>query len=219
MRAFLRAVALLAALVPGATEAADLAGIVRDGAGAPVADAVLYAVPRAAPLPPIATPTPPPTAIDQVNSQFPFIKPIRRGSSVVFRNADTYGHTVYSVSQTKVFNIPLSRDVVSAPVVFDTAGVVGVGCSIHDYMLAYILVLDTPYFAVTNATGTAVLHNLPADTHDVFVWHPGMAGAAQPQPVAVTEGAIANAEFRLALKLDGLWRIDRNNPVGRHLTP
>ena len=219
MRAILPIAAVLAVLATGAAEAADVAGIVRDGNGAPVADAVIYAVPRNRPVPALPAQGVPPTAIDQVNSQFPFITPVRRGSAVVFRNADTYGHTVYSVSQTKVFNIPLSRDVVSAPVVFDTAGVVVVGCSIHDYMLAYILVLDTPYYAVTNATGTAILNNLPADTHDVFVWHPGMAGTATPVPLVVTDGAIANAEFRVPLKLDGLWRIDRNNPVGRHIAP
>jgi hypothetical protein len=218
MRAILPIAAVLAALATGAAEAADVAGIVRDANGAPVADAIVYAVPRNRPLPPLPAAAPP-TAIDQVNSQFPFVTPIRRGSTVVFRNADTYGHTVYSVSPTKVFNIPLSRDVVSAPVVFDVAGVVVIGCSIHDYMLAYLVVLDTPYYAVTNATGTAILANLPADTHDVFVWHAGMTGTPAPTPLVVADGTIANAEFRLALKLDGLWRIDRNNPVGRHLAP
>ncbi len=218
MRTLLAAAVAAVLLLSSAARAADVAGIVRDANGAPIADAILYAAPRNAPTP-AAPAASAPLAIDQVNAQFPFVTPMRRGSTVVFRNADTFGHTVYSVSQAKTFTIPLSRDVVSAPVVFDTAGVVVVGCSIHDWMIAYVLVLDTPYYAVTNATGTAVLQNLPADTHDVYVWHPGMTTPPQPLPITVAAGAIGNAEFRIDLKLDGLWKIDRNNPVGRFVTP
>lgn len=214
-------VAAIAAYLIGqasAAAAADLAGTVRDAAGNPLSDAVLYAIPRNTRLPALAAAMPP-TAIDQVNSQFPFITPVRSGTSVVFRNADSYGHTVYSVSATKVFDIPLSRDVVSAPVVFDKAGVVVIGCNIHDFMVGYILVVDTPFFAVTNASGTAILRGLPTDTHDVYVWHPGMPGPSAAQEFAVTGSAIVNAEFRVGLRPDGLWRIDRNNPVGRYVAP
>lgn len=214
-------VAAFAALLvgqAGSAGGADLAGTVRDAGGNPLSDAVLFAVPKTARLP-----APPanaaPTAIDQVNSQFPFVTPVRRGTPVVFRNADTYGHTVYSVSATKVFDIPLSRDVVSAPVVFDKSGVVVIGCNIHDFMVGYLMVVDTPYFAVTNASGTAILRGLPTDTHDVYVWHPGMAAPSTAREIAVAGVEIVNAEFAVALRPDGLWRIDRNNPVGRYVAP
>ena len=187
MRRWLQAGVMLvfACATAMATAAADLAGTVRDAAGNPLADAVLFAIPRGTALPPLPA-NAPSTAVDQINSQFPFVTPLRAGSPVVFRNADSYGHTVYSVSATKVFNVPLSRDVVSAPVLFDKAGVVVIGCNIHDFMVGYLLVVDTPYFAVTNASGTAILRNLPADTHDVYVWHPGIPGSPPSQQIAVT---------------------------------
>ena len=219
-------VAVAAAVLIGQAafaQAADLAGTVRDAAGNPLADAVFFAIPRNTRLPPLPAAAAP-TAIDQVNSQFPFVTPVRTGTPVVFRNADTYGHTVYSVSSTKVFDSPLSRDVVSAPVSFDKPNVVVIGCSIHDFMVGYLLIVDTPYFAVTNGSGTAVLRGLAQDTHDVYVWHPGMPAPTAAQEVVVTNAAIVNVEFRVGLRPDGLrpdglWRIDRNNPVGRYVAP
>ena len=76
--------ALAVALFSGTARAADVAGIVRDVNGAPVADAVLYAVPRSARLAPLPANVPP-VAIDQVNAQFPFVTPLQRGSSEIGR--------------------------------------------------------------------------------------------------------------------------------------
>lgn len=103
-----------------------------------------------------------------------------------------------------MFDIALSSAVVSAPVTFETPGVVVLGCSIHDFMVGYVLVVPTPFFAVTSASGTAILRNLPLDTHDVYAWHAGAAAPTQALEVAIVESALANAEFRIALKPDGL---------------
>ena len=216
MIAAMRLLVVLVGLIALAASAAaaDLAGVVRDGGGQPVADAVLYAVART-PLQSKASPRP--VVVDEVNAQFtPFVTPVQLGAKVSFTNADTYAHNVYSVSETKVFSLPLSRQL-SADIVADRAGVIVLGCNIHDWMVAYLLVVDTPYYAVTNANGASVLRGLVAGEYDVYVWHPGIGtGPNAPQRIAVSEGAIASVAFTISLRPDGLWRIDKANPIGRY---
>ena len=169
--------------------AAGLAATVRDGGGNPIADAVIYAVPRTHKPPPPETP--PQAVIDQVRARFtPFVTAVRAGTEIVFPNADQIGHNVYSLTQRKTFELPLSRDVRAPPVRFDEPGVAVLGCNIHDWMVAYVMVLETPYFGVTDATGATVLRGLPVDSYDVWVWHPGLAvSEATPPRTAGDPGA------------------------------
>ncbi len=212
----MRLLAVLGSLfaLAASASAADLAGVVRDRSGQPVADAVLYAVAR---TPILAKQAPRPVVVDEVNAQFtPFVTPVQLGAKVSFTNADTYAHNVYSVSETKVFSLPLSRQL-SADIVADRTGVIVLGCNIHDWMVAYLLVVDTPYYTVTNANGASLLRGLVAGEYDVYVWHPGIGTDLNPpQRIAVSEGAIANIAFTISLRPDGLWRIDKANPIGRY---
>ena len=87
------------------------------------------------------------TIVDQINKEF--VKPItviRPGMSVVFPNHDNIRHHVYSFSPAKIFELPLYKDVTPKPVTFDKAGAVALGCNIHDWMSAYIFVVDSPFF-------------------------------------------------------------------------
>ena len=72
----------------------------------------------------------------------------------------------------------------AAPIVFDKPGVVTVGCNIHDQMSAYLVVVDTPYFALA-AGGRAELGGLPEGKYDLRVWRPGMRNPPPAQPVSV----------------------------------
>ncbi|MBF0516283.1 MAG: methylamine utilization protein, partial [Nitrospirae bacterium] len=57
---------------------------------------------------------------------------------------------------------------------FDKPGVVVIGCNIHDWMKAYIYVVETPYFARSDSNGKTIINNLPAGQYDVTVWHPNV---------------------------------------------
>jgi plastocyanin len=155
---------------------------VRDARGAPVADAVVYAVPDA------KKPPPPPSrhaVLDQKNRMFvPHVLPIQTGTAVTFPNSDNVRHQVYSFSPAKKFQLPLYAGTPAAPVVFDKPGVVTVGCNIHDQMSAYLVVVDTPYFALA-AGGRAELPGLPEGKYDVWVWRPGMRNPPPAEPVSV----------------------------------
>lgn len=135
----------------------------------PMVDAVVYALP-AQPMPPVAGKT---VVVDQVNREFtPHVSVVQTGTAVSFPNKDNIRHHVYSFSPAKVFNLKLYSGVPSSPVVFDKAGEVSLGCNIHDRMSAFVLVVDTPWFAKTGADGMARMRDLPAGDYMVRVWHP-----------------------------------------------
>lgn len=167
-----------------ASRAATLTVDIRDGRGAPIADAVLYAVPKGREVPPARK-----TAVmDQKNRMFiPHVLAIQTGTAVAFPNSDDIRHQVYSFSSAKTFQLPLYAGTPANPVVFDTAGVVTLGCNIHDRMSAYIVIVDTPHFATAGANGSVELTGLPAGTYTVHAWYPRMR--EEPAPVEITLGA------------------------------
>jgi plastocyanin len=110
----------------------------------------------------------------QKGRQFqPTLLVVQTGTSVLFPNFDTVRHHVYSFSAIKKFEIKLYAGTPAAPVVFDKAGTATLGCNIHDQMLSYIHVVDTPYFGVTGPDGQTTL-DLPAGEHRLRVWWPAL---------------------------------------------
>lgn len=111
--------------------------------------------------------------LSQKDKQFtPFVLPVQRGTSIVFPNYDDIQHHVYSFSGIKKFELKLSKNTKTNPITFDKPGVVPVGCNIHDWMLAYIYVVDTPYFTTTDVNGSASLTLPSTGTYNIQVWHP-----------------------------------------------
>lgn len=115
------------------------------------------------------------TAImDQIHKQFvPHVLAVTVGTKVYFPNHDQIHHHVYSFSRTKTFEIPLYKGETAPPVPFDRVGAVKVGCNIHDWMSAVIVVVPTPYYATTDETGAFVISDLPAGRYSVACWHEG----------------------------------------------
>ena len=143
--------------------------------------------------------TPQNTSIDQIAKMFvPHVRAVSLGSRVSFPNSDPERHQVYSFSGAKTFELPLYTGVPPEPVLFDKAGLVTLGCNIHDSMLGYILVLDTPWFAEVHA-GKAVIKNLPAGTLAVEIWHPRMI---QKQALQVNLAVTAAQDASFAQKLE-----------------
>ncbi len=187
----------LFALLPLGADGASLAVQVKDGAGLPLADVVVYAEADGAAPKPLRAGT-----IEQRGLKFvPLVSVVQTGSSVNFPNNDKVRHHIYSFSPAKKFDQKLYSGVAASPQVFDKAGTVVLGCNIHDKMLAYVKVVDTPYFAKTDANGAAVIE-LPAARYTLKAWHyRAVGGASAEQAVAVKGGdATTPAAFQLALK-------------------
>lgn len=140
-----------------------------DSAGKPVEGAVVFLESAAASA---ALQTAVPVKIVQRDKTFiPQITIVPRGTAVSFPNEDTVRHHVYSFSAVKQFEIKLYVGTPTEPVVFEQSGVAVLGCNIHDEMIAWVVVLDTPYYASTDTTGTVNLSQVPAGDYALRVWH------------------------------------------------
>ncbi|ACB73368.1 carboxypeptidase regulatory-like domain-containing protein [Opitutus terrae] len=147
---------------------------ITDDKGTPVADAVASLRPLDTP-PAIQPPTEPVLVVQQDQEFLPYVTAVVVGTQISFPNRDRVQHHVYSLSAAKPFELPLYRDEPHQPVRFDRPGVVALGCNIHDWMAAYIVVLPTPFFATTPANGIAPLAALPPGRYQLEVWHPRIA--------------------------------------------
>lgn len=129
---------------------------------------------------------PPAAAIAQSNREYvPYLTIVQTGTSVDFPNRDAFKHHVYSFSPAKVFEIKLYAGKPAQPVVFDKPGEVALGCNIHDWMEAYVLVVNTQYFAKTSAQGGAVVANVPAGRYQLRLWHPRQKVAFPPREIEI----------------------------------
>lgn len=177
MRALILAALAALTLSPRAL-AGDLSVVVRNAHGQPVKDAVVTLRPAsgAAAAAPIKFTWP--YSVAQQNISFnPFVLIVPAGSNVTFPNKDNVRHHVYSFSPAKKFELKLYGRDESRSVVFDKAGVVALGCNIHDQMIAYVVVVDTAYAAKTGADGIALIRNAPAGGAALTVWQPYMKTA------------------------------------------
>ena len=141
--------------------------------------------------------------VDQIDKEFvPYVKPVRVGTQVQFPNKDEIRHHVYSFSAPRTFQLPLYRGTPAQPVLFDKAGVVKLGCNIHDWMIGYIYVAETPYFAKTTHDGRVDLDQLPPGRYRARVWHPRMERAESEtvKAVELQETAPATVEWKLRLR-------------------
>jgi len=160
---------------------------VRDASGGPVADAAVYAVPAAGGSEAKGARA----AIEQLDREFiPYVSVIQQGTTVTFPNRDPIMHHVYSFSPAKSFEIKLYTGKSPSEILFDKAGVVTLGCNIHDWMIGYIVVVPTPYFARSDAAGLARLHDVPAGAYELRAWHPQQRMSPATQALAL-EGASA----------------------------
>src|SRR6266496_3829077 len=181
--------------------ASSLAVTVKDRNGELVSDAVVYAKERAA----ISAPAKKRAVIDQRDKQLiPYVTALQVGTSVLFPNNDNIRHHVYSLSPAKKFELPLYAGVPAEPVTFDKEGFVTLGCNIHDWMIAYVAVLATPYFQITGKEGRALLKDLPPGQYIVEVWQPSLKGAPRQfaQHVDLAAKGAKELLFTLDLKPD-----------------
>ena len=195
----MRLSALVLALLSPLAIAATVQVQVADGDGKPLADAVVFLESREA-----RQAVRPANGIEmaQANKQFaPRVLVVPVGSSVDFPNRDTVRHHVYSFSPAKTFELKLYTGTPATPVVFDKTGIAVLGCNIHDNMAAWVVVVDTPYYGRTAASGAVTLANVPPGSYRLRAWHPGLPVGAPATDQALVVGA---ADTATSLRLSGV---------------
>ena len=195
--AFLAVLSLLAA----SAQAVNVDVQLSDAAGNALADAVVMLEPAGTRLP-----VKPMQGAQIVQHDLRFDPPVTvvtTGTAVMFPNQDTVKHHVYSYSPAKTFQIKLYAGVPHAPIVFDKPGIAAIGCNIHDGMIAWVVVSDTPLFARSAAGGRAKVADVPPGNYQMHVWHPSLAETTPPQLLPLTVGA-ADVDQRVKLGAGGL---------------
>lgn len=176
--------------------AASVQVAVRDSEGQPVAGAVVFLESAAATA---AVQSLQDAQITQRDKIFtPEVTVIPRGTAVVFPNEDTVRHHVYSFSPVKQFEIKLYVGTPTEPVVFEQSGVAVLGCNIHDEMIAWVVVLDTPYYGTSDVTGLVKLTKVPAGDYTLRVWHKDLLSEDDIPKVALRVDA-STAEQQVTL--------------------
>jgi len=155
-------------------EAAPVTVQVVDMQGQPVPDAVILAPASHAAANADLNRQMTPAIMDQVDKAFaPRVLVIEQGRRVNFPNSDNIRHHVYSFSKPKVFELKLYAKQPEHPIEFEQAGIVVLGCNIHDQMLGFIVVSDSKVWAETDDRGQATLP-LNENQQALRIWHPDL---------------------------------------------
>jgi plastocyanin len=179
-----------------ALQAAAVSIEVRDEGDRPLAGAVVFLESAQArrQVRPLAQ-----AEMGQAGKQFvPQVLVVPVGTAVDFPNRDTVRHHVYSFSPAKKFELKLYIGTPANPVVFDRSGIAVLGCNIHDQMVGWIVVVETPYYAMSDAQGRAVI-DAPPGSYRLRSWHPGLpVGAAALDQALELGPAIQSVRLRLS---------------------
>lgn len=205
MRRARTVVAVLACCAALDAAAASFEAVVSTPDGKPVEDAALVLEPLRGKLPPKKARA----RIEQRDREFvPYLTIVQKGTPIDFPNRDKLKHHVYSFSPAKTFEIKLYAGQPAQPVTFDTAGEVAIGCNIHDWMEAHVLVVETPWFAKSGVNGVARVPDLPPGSYRLRLWHPRQKVAAETRVVDISTAS----PKRMELTLNVAPRIYRPKP-------
>jgi plastocyanin len=135
--------------------------------GKPAKEAVVYFEGGSASAVPLAN-----SVVDQRNKTFiPHVSVVTRGTRVRFPNDDTVFHNVFAYYQAKRFDLGMYPRGASKTVTFDKPGLVALLCNVHSQMSAFIMVVDTPYYAVTDSRGHFHVDKIPNGSYTLHGWH------------------------------------------------
>lgn len=175
---------------------------VLDADGKPLPEAVLWISPGPA-IPGNLTQQLSAQMDQQKRAFVPSVLVVQRGTTVRFPNSDPINHHVYSFSPAKRFELHLHHKGEAAQtVLFDQPGLVTLGCNVHDWMLGFIRVVDSPWFAQTDARGRASLTFQPAAGQTLELWHPRISADGSALTFVPDNGAQQRIVLEQPLRRD-----------------
>jgi plastocyanin len=163
--------------------------------------------------------------VQQHKKFIPHVLVVPVGASVEFPNRDPFFHNVFSLFDGKRFDLGLYEAGTTHSVQFDRAGVCYIFCNIHPEMSAVVVVVNTQFYAISNASGEVAIPDVPMGRYLLSVWHersqpeePNM----YPREITVSDGNTSLGTIRLVQSADVLGQhknkygldYERPNPPG-----
>lgn len=176
LRIFLATMAMVAALPAWAQTTVSGRVVVLDGTtGKPLLDSsevVLWLLPLSG-VAPATTPQPKQELrLEQRHKSFiPHLLVVQVGSMVRFPNDDPFFHNVFSLFEGKRFDLGLYEAGSSRSVLFDKPGICYLFCNIHPEMSAVVVVLKTPYYAISDRAGQISISGVSPGSYELYVWN------------------------------------------------
>ncbi|MFQ5864783.1 MAG: carboxypeptidase regulatory-like domain-containing protein [bacterium] len=141
--------------------------------------------------------------LDQNGCLFiPHVALVPVGAKLKIKNSDGILHNIHTRSEkNRPFNKAQPRFRKVMAVTFDKPEIIQVSCDVHGWMQAYIVVVEHPYYAVTDAAGNFELTEVPAGTYTLEYWHETLG--KQTREISVTAGGTAEANFKFPAAVSG----------------
>ena len=200
LRLYVQAAAVLLMCMPAFAEAGNISGKIKvRGLRSP--GNILVYLNKAPSTPPEQSAKA--YVMDQQNLTFlPHVLPIPVGAAVSFPNRDKVDHNVFSLSRTREFNLGSYKPGESKQITFDKPGIVELRCDVHAEIIAYILVMKNPFFAVTDKDGKYVIENVPPGKVTLKTWHEKLKNGRRK--VMVPEGGNVTEDLELTRGTPGV---------------
>jgi plastocyanin len=159
-------------LWPLLSQAVTLTMQIKNNDGLPLSQAVVTVYPHEASHPVATTEA---VQLLQKDKKFsPGLLVMQQGSWLQFKNEDSIRHHVFSFSQVQPLDLELGKQESSEPIQLQKSGVITLGCNIHDWMQAHVVVSDSAFFAVSDEAGLLSLHLPDGQKYKVRIWHPAL---------------------------------------------
>ena len=143
-----------------------------------------------------------PHLMDQREKIFiPHVLPILKEEKVAFLNSDPFLHNVHAyLGRETLFNMAIMKSSKPKPRVksFNQVGEHVILCDVHPEMEAWIIVLESPYFAIIKKNGSYKIENVPTETYILKTWHKKL----KSQSREITVGESETVEVDLTLHRD-----------------
>jgi len=125
----------------------------------------------------------------------PRVRVVTAGSSVEYPNQDPFSHNVFTTAAGAAFDLGVYGSGTSKSAQFRKPGAYPVYCNIHEKMTAYVVVVNTPYFAQAAADGRWSIPRVPAGKYELHVWHERAPEAVRD--IDVTAAGLADVDQKL----------------------
>jgi plastocyanin len=161
-----------------------------------------------------------PRLVQQNKAFSPHVLVVQMGELVQFPNKDRFLHNVFSLYDGKRFDLGFYEAGSSKSVRFDRPGVSFLFCNIHPEMSAAVVVVDTPYFALSGPNGRIEIPAVPEGKYNLHVWsEQGMPAELKALERQLTITTSAHDLGTIRVKVNPEFTVEHKNKYGQDYVP